>query len=153
MGTGTAASAPVDRRDRSAAPPGTTVVLLGTAAASAWPPGVAVQVLPAGCTAPELADVLASPGTPRASVAPPGPAAPADVLDGLTPRQRQVLALLAEGLATPQIAQRMAVSVNTVRTHVNVLLHRLGVHSRLRAVALYADAAGAGRLPRTDDGA
>nr|WP_276508587.1 helix-turn-helix transcriptional regulator [Modestobacter muralis] len=71
----------------------------------------------------------------------------------MTPRQREVLALLAEGVSTPEIARRMAVSVNTVRTHVNVLLHRLGVHSRLRAVALYADAAGAGWPPPHDHGA
>jgi DNA-binding NarL/FixJ family response regulator len=138
---------------RTAAPAGTTVVLLGAGAGGPWPPGVVVQVLPAGCTATELADALASPGGRPASVPAPGPAVPADVLDDLTPRQRQVLALLAEGLPTPEIARRMAVSVNTVRTHVNVVLHRLGVHSRLRAVALYADGPGAGHLPPVDDGA
>ena len=144
--------APVTALLRTDAPPGTTVVLLGAAVGGPWPPGVAVQVLPDGCTAAELADTLASPGVRPAPVPPPGPAAPADVLDDLTPRQRQVLALLAEGLPTPEIARRMAVSVNTVRTHVNVVLHRLGVHSRLRAVALYADVAGSGRLPPADDG-
>jgi DNA-binding NarL/FixJ family response regulator len=66
-----------------------------------------------------------------------------DRLAGLTVREREVLGLLAQGRSTREIAEEMSVSVNTVRTHVNVLLHKLGVHSRLRAVALFADAAGA----------
>ena len=145
---------------RTSLPPGATVVLLGpadgacpgTRAPEAWPPDVVVRELPAGCTAAELAGLLARPdGCPAPP--PPTPVAVADALEGLTPRQREVLALLAEGVPTPEIARRMAVSVNTVRTHVNVLLHRLGVHSRLRAVALYADAGGPGRPPPPGDGA
>jgi DNA-binding NarL/FixJ family response regulator len=46
-----------------------------------------------------------------------------------------VLALLAEGASTPQIASALGLAEETVRNHVRQLLRRLGVHSRLAAVA------------------
>src|SRR3954452_14533397 len=46
----------------------------------------------------------------------------------LTPRELEVLALIAEGLGNAAIAKRLAVSVNTVRNHVANLLAKLGVH-------------------------
>jgi DNA-binding NarL/FixJ family response regulator len=54
----------------------------------------------------------------------------------LTARERDVLALLADGLATDQIAARLFVSRNTVRNHVQRLMAKLGAHSRLEAVAI-----------------
>jgi PAS domain S-box-containing protein len=54
---------------------------------------------------------------------------------GLTPRQREVLALLAEGSSTPQIAGTLGLAEETVRNHIRQLLRRLGVHTRLAAVA------------------
>lgn len=53
----------------------------------------------------------------------------------LTPRERQVLALLVEGSDNAQIARRLSVSANTVRTHVQSILTKLGVRSRLQAAA------------------
>jgi DNA-binding CsgD family transcriptional regulator len=53
----------------------------------------------------------------------------------LTPRQHEVLVLLAEGLSSEQIANRLELSVDTVRNHVREILRRLGVHSRIAAVA------------------
>jgi PAS domain S-box-containing protein len=53
----------------------------------------------------------------------------------LTPRQAEVLRLLEEGRSTRQIAQELHVSIETVRNHVRNLMSRLGVHSRLEAVA------------------
>jgi DNA-binding NarL/FixJ family response regulator len=53
----------------------------------------------------------------------------------LTPREIEVLQLLAEGAASPVIAERLAVSPNTVRTHVQGILTKLQVHSRLEAAA------------------
>ena len=53
----------------------------------------------------------------------------------LTPRERQVLALLVEGNDNTQIARRLSVSANTVRTHVQSILTKLGVRSRLQAAA------------------
>jgi PAS domain S-box-containing protein len=54
---------------------------------------------------------------------------------GLTPRQREVLALLAEGASTTQIATTLGLAEETVRNHIRQLLRRLGVHTRLAAVA------------------
>jgi DNA-binding NarL/FixJ family response regulator len=53
----------------------------------------------------------------------------------LTVREREVLQLLAEGASSPQIASRLRVSSNTVRTHVQGILSKLQVHSRLEAAA------------------
>ncbi len=54
----------------------------------------------------------------------------------LTPRERECLGLLVEGLDTVAMAARQGVSRATVRTHVQSLLIKLGVHSRLEAAAL-----------------
>jgi DNA-binding NarL/FixJ family response regulator len=49
-------------------------------------------------------------------------------LDGLTPRQRQILQLVAEGLGTRQIAEQLFVSVKTVETHRAHIMQRLDIH-------------------------
>jgi DNA-binding CsgD family transcriptional regulator len=54
----------------------------------------------------------------------------------LTPRQTQVLALIANGASTKQIAQILHISEETVRNHVRHALVRLRVHSRAEAVAV-----------------
>jgi DNA-binding NarL/FixJ family response regulator len=71
----------------------------------------------------------------RLAPAEPGP------LDPLTARQQEVLQGLVDGLSRAAIAERLFLSRNTVRTHIQNLLHRLGVHSTLEAVAV-ARAAG-----------
>ena len=53
---------------------------------------------------------------------------------GLTQRELQVLRLLANGTGTRQGAKALGISPNTLRTHVQNLLQKLGVHSRLEAV-------------------
>jgi two-component system nitrate/nitrite response regulator NarL len=53
----------------------------------------------------------------------------------LTPRELEVLQLLAQGAASAEIARRLGVSPNTVRTHVQGILTKLQVHSRLEAAA------------------
>lgn len=60
------------------------------------------------------------------------------LLDSLTPREREVLQTLAGGLADKEIAAELGVGVGTVRTHVNAVLTKLGVRSRLQAVVLAA---------------
>jgi DNA-binding NarL/FixJ family response regulator len=52
----------------------------------------------------------------------------------LTHREREVLALLAQGLRIHQIATQMNISQRTVHTHLERLYAKLGVHSRLEAV-------------------
>ena len=52
----------------------------------------------------------------------------------LTPRDRQVLQLMARGHDTKEIATRTGLAVNTIRTHVQTIIEKLGVHSRLEAV-------------------
>jgi DNA-binding CsgD family transcriptional regulator len=54
----------------------------------------------------------------------------------LTPREREVLALLMDGADTRSMAERLAISAKTVKTHVQNILAKLGVTSRLEAAAL-----------------
>jgi DNA-binding NarL/FixJ family response regulator len=60
----------------------------------------------------------------------------AELLAGqLTTREREVLELLAEGATSRRIAQRLSVSPHTVRTHIQNILTKLQLHSRLEAAA------------------
>ena len=54
---------------------------------------------------------------------------------GLTAREREVLTLLADGLGNKQIAARLGISTNTVKTHLELLFEKLGVSTRAQAVA------------------
>jgi DNA-binding NarL/FixJ family response regulator len=63
-------------------------------------------------------------------------------LDRLTPREREVLACLVEGLGRADIAARLHLSANTVRTHVQSILTKLGVSSSVAAVSLATGADG-----------
>ena len=53
----------------------------------------------------------------------------------LTTREREILALLADGLGNKQIAARLGISTNTVKTHLELLFDKIGVSSRAEAVA------------------
>jgi two-component system nitrate/nitrite response regulator NarL len=68
----------------------------------------------------------------------------------LTLRENQCLALLVEGASTAEMAARLAVSVTTVRTHVQAAMSKLGVHTRLEAAA-FAVRHGLVPSPRGDD--
>ena len=63
-------------------------------------------------------------------------ASAADQLVQLTPREREVLALLADGLDQRAIGAALFISPETARTHIQRLLRKLGVHSRAEAVDL-----------------
>src|ERR1700693_2178637 len=55
-------------------------------------------------------------------------------LQSLTPRERQVLALMAAGLSSRAVAAKLGISYTTVRTHIRSLGSKLGVHSKLEAI-------------------
>ena len=59
-------------------------------------------------------------------------------IEKLTPREREVLRLLAEGLESKEIADRLKITVETERTHMVNILHKLNVHSRLQALVFAA---------------
>jgi DNA-binding NarL/FixJ family response regulator len=56
--------------------------------------------------------------------------------DGLTPREREVLALLARGASNRAIAEALVISEKTVEVHVSNILGKLGATSRTHAAAL-----------------
>jgi DNA-binding NarL/FixJ family response regulator len=72
---------------------------------------------------PDLAQVLSEDGTLAR-------------LDALSPRERQVLGLLADGLTGQGIAEHLVLSPETVRTHVRNATAKLGARTRVQAVAL-----------------
>jgi DNA-binding NarL/FixJ family response regulator len=57
------------------------------------------------------------------------------VIEPLTPRELEVLRALTEGLSTPEICERLYIAPNTLRTHVQNIMGKLRVHSKLEAVA------------------
>lgn len=74
---------------------------------------------------PALAEALAS-GRPPAS---------AGLVEPLTPRESEVLQLVAEGLTSRRIGERLGISEHTVKFHVNAVLGKLGARTRGEAVA------------------
>ncbi|MFN9579800.1 MAG: response regulator [Novosphingobium sp.] len=65
---------------------------------------------------------------------------PADALNTLTPREREVLAQIAEGLTNKEIARRLSVSPATIKAHVERIIAKLGVSDRTQAAVLVARA-------------
>jgi DNA-binding NarL/FixJ family response regulator len=59
-------------------------------------------------------------------------------IEQITPREKEVLQKLAEGLSNKEIAARLHMSVDTERTHMMNILNKLGVHSRLQALVFAA---------------
>ncbi|CAM5719139.1 Response regulator transcription factor OS=Streptomyces microflavus OX=1919 GN=G3I39_28055 PE=4 SV=1 [Streptomyces microflavus] len=57
-------------------------------------------------------------------------------MESLTPREREVLRCMVAGLGRKAVAERLFLSPHTVRTHMQNVLGKLGVHSTLAAVAL-----------------
>jgi LuxR family maltose regulon positive regulatory protein len=76
---------------------------------------------------------------PDAAPVPTGPSISqtpdSDLIEPLSGRELEVLALIAQGLTNPEIASRLFVSLNTVKAHTRNIYGKLGVHSRTQAVA------------------
>jgi two-component system nitrate/nitrite response regulator NarL len=83
----------------------------------------AVVEVPPRWTAPRRADPSADSHGPRL------------LATYLTARERQCLALLVDGVSTAEMGTRLGITTTTVRTHVQAVITKLGVHSRLEAVA------------------
>ncbi|MCA2218759.1 response regulator [Jidongwangia harbinensis] len=87
-------------------------------------------------------DSLLSPRATRTLISrfrqepPPGPAPVPGTLGGLTPRETEIVALVAVGLANDAIAQRLYVSPLTVKTHINNAMGKLGARDRAQLVVL-----------------
>ena len=94
----------------------------------------AVRVVAAGeaLLAPTVTRRLISEFTQLRSARP--DAAPQAALASLTPRETQVLRLVAEGMSNPEIATRLVVTEETVKTHVSRMLSKLGLRDRTQAV-------------------
>ena len=63
----------------------------------------------------------------------------ADAFNELSPRERETLSLLAEGLSNSEIAERLGISEKTVRNHLSHLFDKLGVWSRAQAIVFARD--------------
>lgn len=75
-------------------------------------------------------------GTCPGSSTPPPPSLPGTDPPSLTAREREILGCVASGLQNKEVAQRLSLSVATVRNHIHNILEKLGVHSKLEAVSL-----------------
>jgi DNA-binding CsgD family transcriptional regulator len=66
----------------------------------------------------------------------PGPDAPRFLPERLTERETEILQLVADGLVTPEIAAKLAISPETVKTHMHHVLAKLEARSRAHAVTI-----------------
>ncbi|NUP44841.1 MAG: response regulator transcription factor [Streptomyces sp.] len=104
---------------------------------------VTTDVLLSGIRTVASGEALLSPGATRALITrfltgpAPGPLlAPPERLDDLTPREREITALAAEGKSNDEIARQLFLSVLTVRSHIQRALTKLGARDRAQLVVI-----------------
>lgn len=146
---------PGDRRplDRHGTPPDYAALLHATAEARNALRDAAVAAAIAAVRARSVAEVLdealavlADAETAPSADFPPGNASRQTTV-ALSPREKEVLALVAEGRSNKAIAEALYVSPNTVKTHVMSLLHKLQADSRVQ-LAVVATELGCGKGER-----
>jgi DNA-binding NarL/FixJ family response regulator len=93
----------------------------------------ALQAAVAGLTVfdPRVHDTLLAATTAPAPVA---PTTPGTLPDGLTQREAEILALIAQGLTNPEIAQRLCLSNHTVKSHINRIFTKTSSRDRAAAI-------------------
>jgi len=69
----------------------------------------------------------------------------------LTPREREIIQLIAAGHATKAIAAQCGLSIHTVKHHVRSVMGKLGLHTRLRLAAHWRQTGNGGAHPRVRD--
>jgi DNA-binding NarL/FixJ family response regulator len=98
---------------------------------------MALRAVAAGSTflSPGISQILISDFMRRADA----PTATGDALNILTPREREVLELIARGLTNRQIAERLHISIKTVETHRGNMMQKLDVHDRAELIKFAID--------------
>ncbi len=103
----------------------------------------AIGYLMKNVSADQLAGAVRSAHAGRSTLAPEAAdalvrsvSAPSSGADSLTPREQQVLKLMADGLTNADIAERLVIGVATVKTHVSSVISKLGVSTRTEATAI-----------------
>lgn len=83
-------------------------------------------------------------GLVNAALRDPAPSRTADAVSALTPREQDVLGLVAQGMTNKEIARQLAISPATVKAHVERIIAKLGVADRTQAAVLAAAGGGNG---------
>jgi DNA-binding NarL/FixJ family response regulator len=109
-----------------------------TASGAMTDTGVTVLVIPNGGSSDFAVVHLLQPARATAAMQP--EVVLSDGLAKLTPRELEVLRLIADGRNTAEVAAELFIGAATVRHHSRGILRKLGVHSRLEAAAVYHQA-------------
>jgi DNA-binding NarL/FixJ family response regulator len=115
---------------REAEAPVVALSITSGAPAGMLAPGATAEQLDSALRAVAAGLLVRSPGTPE----PRGGFAPADDAPLLTPREREILGLIGEGLSNKSMARRLGISVHTIKFHMEALFTKLDATSRSEAL-------------------
>jgi two-component system, NarL family, nitrate/nitrite response regulator NarL len=79
---------------------------------------------------------------PDAALLPPAPAEDADPIHSLSPREREILGLIAKGASNKEVARELSIAEATVKIHVQHILRKLNLSSRVQAAVYLAERSG-----------